>query len=89
MIEWDEAKRRLNRDKHGVDLAEIEGFDWEAAHVIPDERRDYGEPCWIALGLIGARVHVAIFAQRQSGRRLISLRKANLREARKWLAQRH
>ncbi len=84
MFEWDEQKRRLNRDKHGVDFAEIEAFDWKTAHVIHDERREYGEARWIALGLIGARVHVVAFARRGDAIRLISLRKANLRETRTW-----
>ncbi len=88
MIEWNEAKRRQNRDKHGVDFAGIDGFDWETAHVISDERRDYGEARWIALGLIGVRVHVATFTRRGDALRLISLRKANLRETRTWMETR-
>ncbi len=88
MIAWDERKRRLNREKHGVDFAEIDGFGWDTAHVIPDERRQYGEARWIALGLIGSRVHVAVYTRRGDALRLIGLRKANQREARTWMATR-
>ncbi len=84
MIEWDEAKRQANLAKHGVDFAAIEGFDWASAQTQPDHRHDYGEPRWIAYGLIGDRVHVVIFTLRGQRRRLISLRKANRREVLTW-----
>ena len=29
--EWDEAKRRANREKHGLDFSLAEAFDWETA----------------------------------------------------------
>ncbi len=43
MFEWDEAKRRTNIAKHGVDLTEIARFDWLSASVKADARRKYGE----------------------------------------------
>ncbi|OHV75922.1 BrnT family toxin [Rhizobium sp. LCM 4573] len=30
-IVWDERKRLVNLDKHGLDFAEIEAFHWETA----------------------------------------------------------
>jgi uncharacterized protein len=84
MWSWDEAKRAANLAKHGVDFAEAEGFVWTSAMVAPDPRRDCGETRWCALGLIGARVHVMVFTLRGADTRIISLRRANLREARRW-----
>ena len=84
MIEWDEAKRLANLAKHGVDFAAIDDFDWTGAQTQPDTRHDYGEPRWLAYGLIGDRVHVVIFIMRDERRRLISLRKANRREVLRW-----
>jgi uncharacterized DUF497 family protein len=42
MYEWDEAKRKTNLSKHGVDFAVVESFVWEEAMVIPDNRKSYG-----------------------------------------------
>ena len=33
-FEWDEAKRASNRERHGVDFAEIAGMDWTSALVV-------------------------------------------------------
>lgn len=79
--EWDEAKRRANIAKHGVDFGTVEDFDFETALVTVDDRYEYGERREIALGLIGGRVHVLIFHRRGTTIRVISLRKANAREA--------
>jgi uncharacterized protein len=47
---------------------------------VADTRPDYGEPRFIALGLIGNRPHVMVFTPRGDMVRIISLRKANARE---------
>jgi len=80
MWDWDEAKRLANRAKHGVDFAQIAGFDWAAAVTREDTRGDYGERRFLSTGLIGGRLYVCIWTVRAEGVRLISLRKANARE---------
>ena len=80
MYEWDEGKRESNREKHGVDFAEAEEFDWEGAFVIPDSRADYGEPRYRAMGFIGRRLYALAFTLRGGTVRILSLRKANPRE---------
>lgn len=78
--EWDENKRRANRVKHGVDFDDIKAFDWESARVksVPGAV----ENGWVAIGFIGGRLHVAVYTIRGERVRIISLRKANAREAR-------
>ncbi|WP_392663431.1 BrnT family toxin [Amaricoccus sp. B4] len=71
---WDEAKRAANFANHG--------FDWTGAAIVEDTRHDYGERRQIALGVIGDRLHVCVFTDRGTSRRIISLRKANRREVR-------
>ncbi|GAB6040886.1 BrnT family toxin [Endothiovibrio diazotrophicus] len=78
--EWDDAKAVANRDKHGVDFHEAEAFEWDAALIDPDTRRDYGEPRFTALGPIGNRLYVMVYTVRGETLRIISLRKANRRE---------
>lgn len=79
-IEFDEVKDGINREKHGISLAAAAEMDFEAAKVIPDERRDYGELRYWAIGPIGGRLHVLAFTMRRDTLRVISLRRANARE---------
>jgi len=85
MWDWDEAKRQANIAKHGVDFVDIALINWASARTWPDLRHDYGEDRFRLSGLIGERLHVAIYAPRGDRRRLISLRKANAREVEEWL----
>ena len=84
MYELDETKRKKNLANHGVDFSAIESFDWEQAIVERDERRDYAEARYAALGPIDGRLHVVVFTIRGGNYRIISLRKANKREVAKW-----
>lgn len=79
-IEFDPAKDRLNREKHGLSLAEAQRFEWETAFWQVDNRADYGETRYLAIGYIGQRLHVLVYTDRGKVRRVISLRKANSRE---------
>ncbi len=81
---FDPAKAASNKALHGVDFADARDFDWETALVVEDVRRDYGEKRYVALGMIGERVHVMIFSPRGGAVRLISLRKANKREVKRY-----
>lgn len=87
MWDWDEAKRQTNRDKHGIDFAALAQLDWTTAQIEPDNRRDYGEDRFIAVGYIKDRLHKLIFTRRNGRMRVISFRKANRREQRKWASR--
>ena len=64
-----------------------ESFDWETALTLPDDRQDYGEPRYIALGHIAKRLHVMVYTVRGEAVRIIGLRKANDREVKYYEAQ--
>ncbi|MFC5373932.1 BrnT family toxin [Brevundimonas faecalis] len=85
-IELDPAKDESNIAKHGVSLALGAEMDMETAVVVVDDRRDYGEQRFNALGLIAGRVHAMTFAIRPPAVRIISLRKANKREQKRFTA---
>ena len=78
--EWDESKGTANLAKHGIDFIHAERFEWATAIEAMDNRFDYGEERWVALGFIGNRLHVLIYTRRKESIRLISLRRANSRE---------
>lgn len=79
-IIYDLAKSVKNLEKHGLDLSAADCFDWDGAIMSVDERFDYGETRFVALGLIGTRLHSLVFSVRNGKIRAISLRKANKRE---------
>ncbi|MBS0315691.1 MAG: BrnT family toxin [Proteobacteria bacterium] len=79
---FDPAKDAVNVAKHGISLAEAARLDWDNALVSLDDRREYGEVRQVALAPMDGRLWVVVFTDRPEGRRVISLRKANLREYR-------
>ena len=87
-VTFDPAKDAANLAKHGVSLTEAAGFEWGTAVVWPDTRRDYGEARMVALGYIGLRIMALVFVDRPpvqpTERRIISLRKANSREVKRY-----
>jgi uncharacterized DUF497 family protein len=80
----DTAKDRANRAKHGVSLALAEVL-FAGPHIsMADDRFEYGEVREVAFGLINDRLFVCVYADREAERRVISLRKANRREVRRY-----
>ncbi len=77
---WDEEKRQANIAKHGIDFLIAEEFEWETAIETIDDRYDYGEERWVALGFIENLVCVLIYTLRSENTRIISLRKATKQE---------
>ena len=81
-IEFDPAKSARNERERGLSFERASGFDFEGALVKSDLRRAYPEPRYIAVGFLGARLHVLCFNPVAEGIRVISFRKANAREVR-------
>jgi uncharacterized protein len=82
--EFDSTKNAGNLDKHQLSLIDAEGFEWESAVVHEDTRKPYAEPRFQATGYIGERLHVMVFCLRADAVRVISLRKANPREVKRY-----
>lgn len=83
-IEFDPAKNERNIHERGLSFDMAADFDWETVLVIVDDRRDYGECRFRALGFIGDRLHALVFTPREGGIRVISLRRANQREVKSY-----
>ncbi len=86
MTTWNEAKRRRNLAKHGVDLAIGERFDFVTAIIIEDDSEAYGERRDVAIGWIDDALYVYVYTLRGNEDHAISLRKANPKE-RRWYAE--
>jgi uncharacterized DUF497 family protein len=85
IYEWDEAKAAQNVQKHGVP------FEYAARVFLDprrldaeDTRRAYGEQRRLTLGEIERRVYAVAYTVRGTVIRLISARKANEREQRRY-----
>jgi uncharacterized DUF497 family protein len=85
--EWDAAKAVSIRTKHGVDFVSVEGFDWATALIVADERFNYGEDRWLALGLIDEQLFSLAFTLRGERIRVVSLRRASRKERKLYEAQ--
>lgn len=83
-VDFDPAKDTANRAKHGLSLARAAGINLRTAVVIPDDRRNYGEPRWRAYGMLDGRIHMLAFTFRDGAMRAISLRRANAKESRRY-----
>lgn len=83
-IAFDPFKDELNTVKHGISLAEAADIEWDAAIFWQDERHDYGEVRMCAIAYIGVRLHFIVYVDRDDVRRFISLRKANLKEIKRY-----
>ena len=78
--------------KHGVSLVLAHKLEWALLLVKPDVRTDYGEPRMIGFAPIADRVYCVVFVDRDDvhgtlNRRIISLRKANMREVKAYVSQ--
>lgn len=80
-FEWDKAKNALNIRKHGIDFADAKDVFNHPMLALLDDREDYGESRWIAIGYIHTLVGVVIYTERVGDViRIISARKATKNE---------
>ena len=80
-FEWDEKKNKANRAKHGLGFEDACGIFDGPVVTAPDDRQDYGEQRLISYGAVAPQEVIAVVYTRRSGRnRLISARKASLKE---------
>jgi uncharacterized protein len=79
-IEFDAAKNDANVRERGLPFDRAAEFDFDSAIVEQDNRKDYPEVRYVALGYLESRLHVLCFTGIEGGIRVISFRKANSRE---------
>ena len=79
-IEFDPAKNTTNIRERGLNFECAANFDFDSALIQPDTRKAYPELRYVAVGYLEQRLHVLCFTPVPGGIRVISFRKANLRE---------
>ena len=84
-IVYEPGKDRTNQAKHGVSLAFAVRIlaDPDRLDVL-DVRFDYGEDRIVSYGIVEGRVWVCVFAPRGERHHIISVRRANGRETKRY-----
>lgn len=83
-IEFDPKKSNKNNEKRGLPFDKVIEFDWETAAYVEDVRNPYPEKRIVTMGYLRDRLHVICFTPIVDGVRIISFRKANLREVKRY-----
>jgi len=86
-IEFDPIKNDKNLRERGLAFDQAAKFDFSTAKIVEDQRKDYVERRYLALGKLGRRVHMLVFSETATGIRIISFRKANRREVKLYETQ--
>jgi uncharacterized DUF497 family protein len=79
-ISFDSAKSERNVTDRSLPFTLVKQMEWSGAVIKEDVRKNYGERRYLALGMIGDRLHALVFTPRADKVHVISLRKANQRE---------
>ena len=83
-ISFDPAKNEKNIHERGLSFERAVEFDFQRAIFLVDSRYNYEEIRYIAVGYLERRLHILCFTETPTGIRVISFRKANAREAKKY-----
>jgi uncharacterized DUF497 family protein len=86
-ISFDASKSGRNIALRGISFDVATEFEWDGALIVEDLRRDYGERRFQAPGRIEKRLCMLVFTPRKDKMHVISLRKANKREVKRYEAQ--
>lgn len=83
-IDYDPAKRLATLQHRGLDMNDADQV-FEGRHItFEDLRFDYGEQRFLTLGMLRDRMVLLAWTQRDDAIRIISMRKANEREQRRY-----
>lgn len=94
IFEWDDAKERANRRKHGVSFEFAKGVFDDPDALILHDRREQGEERWCAIGRAGEHTvlvvaHVVRMRDDEEVIRIISARYALKHERQRYESETH
>jgi len=84
MYDWDDKKNEKNKADRKLDFNDAELVFNGPTLTFEDSRFDYGEPRFITFGLLAERLVVIAHTPRNDKTRIISMRKGNSREQKKY-----
>jgi uncharacterized DUF497 family protein len=83
-LTFDAAKRDWTLAARGLDFADAEEVLEGPKYQFADEREDYGEVRITTVGFLHGRMVLIVWTERGDDRHVISMRKANEREQRRY-----
>lgn len=83
-IEFDVKKNETNIRERGLSFERASDFDFDRAIIKQNVGKPHLEVRYIAVGFLDARLHVLCFTPVEDGIRVISFRKANSREIKRY-----
>lgn len=83
-ITFDPKKNADNIRDRELSFDAVAGLDWVSAVVVEDVRKDYGERRFRVFGYIEDRLYAVVFTPREEAVHVISFRKANSREVKRY-----
>ena len=83
-VSFDPIKNAQNMELRGLSFERAAEFQFATAWIVVDDRKDYGETRYRAIGVLEERLHALVFTETQVGIRVISFRRANQREERRY-----
>ena len=83
-VTLDLAKNAENIAERGLSFEQVAELDWDTAVIGEDTRHDYGEPRQLVVARLDGRLHAAVVTPRGEDLHVISFRKANRREVRRY-----
>lgn len=84
LIQFDPEKSRRNEINRNLPFTRVIDFDWDQAVIIEDDRYDYPEERFVVIGFLDDKLHVLCFTPAEDGIRVISFRKADKREVKRY-----
>jgi uncharacterized DUF497 family protein len=87
-FEWNKSQAKDNQAKNGVSFELTkEVFKDPFAVELLDDRKDYGEECFVIIGMVDGRVLYVAYTGREEAIRIISARRATKHEQETYLQE--
>lgn len=86
-ITYDPVKRLRTLSERGLDFEAAASIFGGVTLTLRDDRRNYGEPRFQTYGLLGQRLVMIVWTPRGANRHVISMRKCNAREKKRFEAR--
>ena len=84
---WSDSKRRQNLARHGIDFVDVPAVFEGPTYTFEDDRFEYLEQRYVTLGLLAGIVVSIVHMETPDEIRIISFRKATIREQKVYFAQ--
>ena len=86
-ITYDPQKRADTLTNRGLDFEDAPQVFVGDIFQMADDRRDYGEVRWQTIGRLDGHLVMVVWTARGRARHIISMRKCNAREGKKYIAR--